>query len=501
MKGTAAILRSLSGGGSLRILVPVLLVLAATGGFLFVTSPAAAGPIDEVDDLTLPIVLEETRDEPKRVQRDVQGRGVTIQTTPTPTALVSNIGRPVIAHDSFSSDHGQAFTTGDHSAGYTLTSVTLKMRRTATQPTYNAYIYSNGSEVPGAQVGELTAPTVSQSQNFGDHKFTASGDGIDLEANTTYWFFIDSSSSTAGISARTTISDDEESGAASGWSIADKRLLRNHSATQWGTSSPDVFMLAINGYETPGPALVSAEVNGTSLVLTFDKDLDTASRTAARQFGIKFGGSGGALQRATAISINGKQVTLTVPEVRAGQVVTVSYTQPTRNPLKGTGGAEVDAIIDYAVEVNTGPAYGRLPESGKVRDAVYVTEDNGEVVENRAASADRETLWDYFYDSCSTRRSLSNAEVLHDYSQFTEIVIGTEPNTRTVEVRTQARNGWKWVWTQDPATGAVTGTRPQTLTECANHGMYQRQAFCKNYKEGQLAEGTKDNICPDDRSW
>ncbi len=140
-----------------------------------------------------------------------------------------------------------------------------------------------------------------------------------------------------------------------------------------------------------------------------------------------------------------------------------------------------------------------------MRDAVYVTYTNTngeeEVVENRAASADRETLYDYFYDSCSTRRSLSNAEVAHDYSQYTEIEIGTPPNTSTKRVMTQARNGWKWVWTQDPTTGAVTGTRPQTLDECASRAMYHRQAFCRNLTDGQLPEGAKESTCPTDRTW
>ena len=263
-----------------------------------------------------------------------------------------------------------------------------------------------------------------------------------------------------------------------------------------GNTNSDSIKIEVVGYVKP-PSLVSAEVNGTSLVLTYDNGLDSASRTAARQFGIKFGG-GGALQRATAISISGRQVTLTVAEVRAGQVVTVSYIKPTNNPLKGANGAEVDAFSNKAVTVNTGPAYGRLPESGKVRDAVYVTYTNSdgeeETVENRAASADRETLWDYFYDSCQSQRS---GTTVHDYTQKTVIDL---PGGGTREVTTQARNGWKWVWVQN-ANGAVTGTRAQTLTECANHGMYLRQQNCANAdwlaRNPHLLEGT----CPANRTW
>ena len=75
----------------LRLLVmaaAALALLAAAGAFLLVTSPAAAGP--PIDDLNLPIELEETRDVPKRVVRGVQGQGASI-TAQTSGTLVSNM--------------------------------------------------------------------------------------------------------------------------------------------------------------------------------------------------------------------------------------------------------------------------------------------------------------------------------------------------------------------------------------------------------------------------
>ena len=496
MKVTSGILGSHSGTRLLWITVLVSLALGITLALLLTRGSVAA---DGQDEFTAPIVLEEIRTPPKvleppsvREQRQVQGQGASI-TQQTSGTLVSNLKQGNADID-LTSDHAQWFGTGSNSQGYKLTSVEMIMKSTVAKPSYTVSIWS-GDAGPSTQVGKnLVNPTLTSAWNTVD--FAATGSGIDLTNNKTYWVVIDSSVSNADTDIRVTASNNEDS-AAPGWSIGNVRRHRPFGDTTWGTTlNTNVVKIAVIGYAIVKPGLVSAEVNGTSLVLTYDNGLDTASRTAARQFGIKLGG--GALQRATAISISGRQVTLTVPEVRAGQVVTVSYTKPTSNPLKGSTGPEVDAIVDQPVTVNTAPAYGRLPESGKVRDAVYVTYNNAdgeqEAVENRAASADRETLYDYFYDSCSAVRSLTT---VHDYSQHTEIVT---PSGATRTVMTQARNGWKWVWVQD-ANGAVTGTRPETVSECASHGMYLRQQNCANEewlrRNPHLHEGT----CPDDRTW
>ena len=492
MKVTSGILGSHFGLGLLRHTVQVALALGIALPLLFAAGPAAAdGPYD----FLVPIVLEEGRTPPKvvdppnvHVQRQVQGNGGA-SITQTSNTLASNLGQSN-ANDTnniaLNGDNAQWFGSGSDAEGYKLTSVKMIMKSTGATPSYSVEIWS-GAGAPTNKLGTLNNPTLTST--WSTVEFTASGDGINLAASTTYWLVIDSSVSNADTHIRVTTSDDDDSGGAAGWVIGSNRRFRAVGDANWGTGiNNDAVKIAVIGYSKKAPSLVSAEVNGTTLVLTYDKGLDTASRTAARQFGIKFGG--GALRRATAISISGRQVTLTVPEVRAGQVVTVSYTKPTRNPLKGSNDAKIDAFSDQAVKVNTAPAYGRLPESGKVRDAVYVTYTNAEgeeeTVENRAASADRETLWDYFYDSCQSQRS---STTLRDYSWF-----------NADGHRMQARNGWKWVEVQN-ANGDVTRTRPQTLTECASHGMYLRQQNCANAewlrRNPHLHEGT----CPTNRTW
>ncbi len=581
----------------LVIAAAALALLAATGAFLFAANPAAAGP--PIDDLNLPVEVEETRDPPKRVQRQVQGQGASItQATPTPAVLVGNNDKANAGTLQFNRDRGQGFTTGSNSAGYRLTSVEIESNVTiAAVANWDVSIAEGGGGAgPGSTVtGDLSEPA-GLTAGIGN-SFTASGNGIDLNPNTTYYVFIDLSAENATAFLRSTTDNGENSNPATGWSIANNSYLRTTSSTTttWtslghklkirvngyakvppvvtgatvnrtslvltfntdldtgsgtaagrftisedGGASRSATAISISGREvrltvpavtggrsvtvsyskpasnplkgatgadvatfsnqavtnetTPPPALVSAGIDGATLILNFDQDLDTGSGTAAGRFTIEAGGSSHA---GTKISISVRQVRLTVPAVRSGQYVTVSYSKPASNPLKGSNGADVAAFSNQAVTNNTPGDTG----SGTVRAPITVTYTNAdgeeETVENRAASADRDTLYDYFYDSCSAARSLSNADALHDYSQYTEIVL---PNGTTKRVMTQARNGWKWVWVQD-ANGAVTGTRPQTVDECASHGMYLRQQQCADEDWRRWNPHLLEGTCPDDRSW
>ena len=469
MKVTSGVLGSHLGMGLLKISALVALVLGVTLALLLAPgSVKADGPYD----FLVPIVLEEGRVSVKvvehpgveglqpRVLRQVQGQ---VQGTQTSTTLVSNTGQTPLFTNVFDHDYAQAFTTGSHSEGYKLTSVKMFMSlgTGSNQPSYTVAIHetTSGTGTPATTaLGTLSGGT-SLTSTLTLQTFTASGTGISLDRNTVYWLVMNVTGGSNNDAIVSIVNTDAEDGdSAAGWAIADDRRVRAWTQTAgWAGigNRPAEFRFAVEGYEKVSrPVLESAEVNGTSLVLSYDKGLDTTSRTAARQFGIRFGG--GALQRATAISISGRQVTLTVPEVRSGQVVTVSYTVPTSNPLKGSTGVAAAAFSDQPVTVNTGPAFGRLPESGKVRSAIYLryTNENGEdeVVEHRLASADRETLLDYFEDECG----------------------------RTGE-------GAKW------------GGNNQN---CAFHKLYVRQSYCANEDwRDRNPQVHLDQLCPTDRTW
>ena len=144
------------------------------------------------------------------------------------------------------------------------------------------------------------------------------------------------------------------------------------------------------------------------------------------------------------------------------------------------------AIVGYA-ETKAAPVD---PLSQPPRDPIIVSYTNAqgtpESVENRAASAERDTLWDYFYDACQSQRS---GTTVHDYSW------------RNADGHLmQARNGWKYVEVQN-ARGDVTHTRPQTLNECASHGMYLRQRTCANEDWRDRNPHLLDSWCPTYRTW
>ena len=114
-----------------------------------------------------------------------------------------------------------------------------------TAPTYTVRIHAESSGSPGAALGTLANPASLPAN--GTARFTASGNGIALAANTTYFVVIDTSSAGTGTVYRSlTLSDAEDSGGAQGWSIADSRLRRAHAATTW-LSSPHALKISVHG--------------------------------------------------------------------------------------------------------------------------------------------------------------------------------------------------------------------------------------------------------------
>ena len=122
-------------------------------------------------------------------------------------------------------DQAQAFTTGTHNAGYTLTSIELRMDSFGSEPkaVFSVSINANNNGAPSDVLGTLTAPAILVA---GINKFTHAG--IKLEANTTYFAVIDVS--TTGESGFANTASDDETGMAA-WSIADESLERDAGST------------------------------------------------------------------------------------------------------------------------------------------------------------------------------------------------------------------------------------------------------------------------------
>jgi len=121
------------------------------------------------------------------------------------------------------------------------------------------------------------------------------------------------------------------------------------------------------------PSLVSAEVDGTTLVLTYSEELDTGSVPATGDYGVAV--DGGAETEPSSVKVSGRKVTLTLTDaVGEEATVTVSYT-PGTNPIQDAGGNDAVAFTGRAVSNDTPEA-----EKGEVRitdgyDKVFDPED------------------------------------------------------------------------------------------------------------------------------
>ena len=171
-----------------------------------------------------------------------------VPTAEAQTTLVSNVGQTRSGSLGLDTHEGaQAFTTGDNSDGYTVTSVGLDLSSGADHTiNFTVGIWTNSnSNLPGSSLGTLTQPA---SLILGVNEFTTSG--IELAANTTYWVVVDS---TGGGSAQWEGTDsDSEDSTTSGWSIADESYDRPYDGGTWG-SYTDPFKLRVTGTAIGSP--------------------------------------------------------------------------------------------------------------------------------------------------------------------------------------------------------------------------------------------------------
>ena len=151
-------------------------------------------------------------------------------------------------------DFTQAFTTGSNSTGYKLTSVEIYLFRTYNpNPSYTVRIYTNSSGSPGTSIGSLTGPAT---LTDGLNEFTTTG--IDLDPSTTYFFVFNHTSPGYGFCLT---DQDEDSGSANGWTIADKYLYRAWNSTgAWTEEDFAPLQIRVKGYiKLSNPPTVSID--------------------------------------------------------------------------------------------------------------------------------------------------------------------------------------------------------------------------------------------------
>ncbi len=274
----------------------------------------------------------------------------------TSKKLVSNTGQGASTFgQSGDSSYSQAFTTGDHGGGYTLTSVNVQMNQNgSTAPTYTVSILSSSGSILGTLTNPASLPGTKQNVQF-----TAPKGGIGLAAEMTYRVRIDISANVNALSVQRTFSNNEDAGSEEGWSIA--------NGGEPVLATPTSLMIAVHGYAAEGVYFRSASVSGATLKLAFTEPLDGASVPAKGNFSVSLDG---VAQAPLGVSVAGNTATLTLARAAAhGQTVRVTYTKPGSNPLRNAVGHEVAGFTAQEVDNVTGAiasvAFTNTPVAGR----------------------------------------------------------------------------------------------------------------------------------------
>ena len=307
-----------------------------------------------------------------------------------PGLLVSNTGQTQTSRFQFStSDTAQAFTTGSHGAGYALTSVGFDVHVSrpfsTTEPDYTVSIWSSDSDGhPDSNLGALTNP---DRLGAGVNHFTASGAGIDLAAGTTYLVVL-AVTSLGDIDPQNdfTASDNEDAGGATGWTIGDRALTKGSGG--WASLNIDTNLpIAVHGTEktdSTAPSFSSATVDGSTLKVVFNEDLDTGSVPAPGDFDVQVAGSRRNVA-SSGVAIADATVTLTLSSaVTHGQTVTVAYTKPAANPLRD---ASENDVADFAAQTVTNDTGATTPATGALVSNTGQTDGGAATLRNDHAQA------------------------------------------------------------------------------------------------------------------
>ena len=174
--------------------------------------------------------------------------------------LVSNVGQSGSTGSGsiVDFDQAQAFTTGSNIAGYTLKSVEIEFASSAEYATaFTVSVHSNSSGAPGASLGTLSNPASLAID--GVYAFTTRG--IALAAATTYFVVIDRVGTVSPhlpLYINNTVSDGQDPGRASGWSIGNGSLYRNWNSSGTWTPFTESKKIRVKGYN---PTVINASIS------------------------------------------------------------------------------------------------------------------------------------------------------------------------------------------------------------------------------------------------
>ena len=182
-----------------------------------------------------------------------------VPATSTAQILVSNSDASV-TNSGATAILAQSITTGGHRHGYTVSQIEISMRDFASPRRTTVKLYSNSNNgQPQDLVATLVNP-VTFTRGF--NTFTAPS-GTTLSRNTTYWIVLNediSDVSSERVGYTTTRSKADTS--SYGWSIGDKRLLKNLQTGSWETNTFSVISLTVKGNFTSGSSPLTVTISG-----------------------------------------------------------------------------------------------------------------------------------------------------------------------------------------------------------------------------------------------
>ena len=267
--------------------------------------------------------------------------------------LVSNTGQSTDYGGTFLYDVAQAFTTGSNAGGYKLTSVKVPYPGAPQASSHTIKIHaSNSGNRPGASLGTLSYGSVSGQTVT----YNASGVGIALASGTTYFVVLDTSTD-PNREFNYTDSDNEDAGAADGWSLGNGSLYKLTAGTSWSEDASSSWQIAIQGTEgtPPRPQPQLASVAGTKLKIVFDKALDDTSSESGKHFEVvasdRDGNRHTIAGTAAAVAISEKTVTVTLAKAVPPNVsAQVTYEPPTPSLKAAAGSGLVASFMGFKIE-------------------------------------------------------------------------------------------------------------------------------------------------------
>ena len=220
----------------------------------------------------------------------------------TPVTLVSNIDQPDSAQSR--AIHAQPITTGSNSAGYELTSVDVQLGDSVPSADDIVVEILSHNGGPGSTLATLTNPTTLTKRSANTFTVPA-GDQLTLDAETTYYVLIyhaddDDGGSTVtvgglvttrfGIIIDRTDSKFEDSGAATGWSIGNRRYYKVGYGDSWSVNIIRFAKIAIRGTRllSDDATLSDLSLSHGSITVPLNRAFDAARTqyTASVAYGV-----------------------------------------------------------------------------------------------------------------------------------------------------------------------------------------------------------------------